>query len=498
MTSLIDDVRALLEEAAAAFSGSAGAPAVEAARGRLDEPLRVALAGKVKAGKSTLLNALLGEELAPTDASECTRVVTWYVDGHTYRVTLEPADGPGTSVPFTRDGGAIEVDLGGADPAELSRLVVEWPLAPLRTMTLIDTPGIDSLSVDVSARAKAFLAPDNDQPTAADAVVYLMRHLHAGDVRFLETFHDDAVARATPINAIGVLSRADEIGVARPDAMDAARRIADRYRRDENIRRLCQTVVPVAGLLAQTGASLRQDEFRALGLLAAMPEEQRQAALLSVDRFRSETLRVGLTPEERDHLLDRFGLFGIRLATAILAEGEATTAPQLAEQLVAASGLPELKAVLASQFTARRDVLKARAGLLALEAVLAEHPVGDAERLSGEIERIEAGAHEFAEVRLLNVLRTRDLGLDDDDLSEAERLLGGEGSAPGTRLGLGSGSGEDLEAAALEALSKWRRRAEHPFTPRETSDACQVVARTCEGLIAGLSASAADRSGGDL
>ena len=48
---------------------------------RLDEPLRVAIAGKVKAGKSTLLNALVGEQVAPTDAGECTRVVTWYRDG---------------------------------------------------------------------------------------------------------------------------------------------------------------------------------------------------------------------------------------------------------------------------------------------------------------------------------------------------------------------------------------------------------------------------------
>ena len=36
----------------------------------------------------------------------------------------------------------------------------------------------------------------------ADAVVYLMRHLHAGDVRFLESFHDRDVARATPVNTI--------------------------------------------------------------------------------------------------------------------------------------------------------------------------------------------------------------------------------------------------------------------------------------------------------
>ncbi|MDN5750703.1 MAG: dynamin family protein, partial [Pseudonocardia sp.] len=44
---------------------------LQAQLARLDEPLRVAIAGKVKAGKSTLLNALVGEQVAPTDAGEC-------------------------------------------------------------------------------------------------------------------------------------------------------------------------------------------------------------------------------------------------------------------------------------------------------------------------------------------------------------------------------------------------------------------------------------------
>ena len=42
--------------------------------------------GKVKAGKSTLLNALVGEQIAPTDAGECTRIVTWYRDAPVPRV----------------------------------------------------------------------------------------------------------------------------------------------------------------------------------------------------------------------------------------------------------------------------------------------------------------------------------------------------------------------------------------------------------------------------
>src|SRR2546422_847347 len=92
--TLVQRVAALLVSARGAVAGSPAEDDVLAIERRLHEPLRVAIAGKVKAGKSTLLNALIGEQLAPTDAGECTRVITWYQDGPTYRVTVEPHDGP--------------------------------------------------------------------------------------------------------------------------------------------------------------------------------------------------------------------------------------------------------------------------------------------------------------------------------------------------------------------------------------------------------------------
>ena len=85
---LLQDVRDLLDAAVRGYAGTPGEARLRAVRERLDEPLRVAIAGKVKAGKSTLLNALVGEEVAPTDAGECTTIVTWYRDGTTYRATL--------------------------------------------------------------------------------------------------------------------------------------------------------------------------------------------------------------------------------------------------------------------------------------------------------------------------------------------------------------------------------------------------------------------------
>src|SRR5437660_7380082 len=98
---------------------------------RLDEPLRVALAGTLKSGKSTLLNALVGEEIAPTDATECTRVVTWYEDGHAPAVMLYPPSGAPRPLRIARDEGALQIDLGVPADA-VDRLVVTWPSASLR------------------------------------------------------------------------------------------------------------------------------------------------------------------------------------------------------------------------------------------------------------------------------------------------------------------------------------------------------------------------------
>src|SRR4029453_9215077 len=149
---VMGDLMALLADARASAPDPGAADAVDEIAGRLSEPLRVAIAGKVKAGKSTLLNALVGDQLAPTDARECTRVVTWYRDAHTYRVVAFAKNGSSRQCPFRRRDNDLEVDLGGLPVEELDRLVVWWPSARLAELTLIDTPGIGSISTDLSAR----------------------------------------------------------------------------------------------------------------------------------------------------------------------------------------------------------------------------------------------------------------------------------------------------------------------------------------------------------
>jgi dynamin family protein len=464
---------------------------------RLDEPLRVAIAGKVKAGKSTLLNGLVGELIAPTDAGECTKVVTWYRDAPSPRVVSYPDDGDPRPLPIRRDNGALAVELRGMPAERLRKIVVDWPSQSLRGVTLIDTPGIGSMSVHSSRRTLAMLTPDDDSPAEADAVIYLMKHLHAADAEFLESFRDQGVARASSVNTIAVISRADEVGGGRIDAMLSARRIARRYRTEPALRGLCQTVLPVAGLLAATGRTLRQAEFTTLASLAAAPREEMDDVLLSTHRFlRSDKVAAlaELSYERRKELLVRFGIFGLRLSMMYVRQGR-DSSPALAAELVRASGLHELQDVLAVQFAQRRDLLKARSGLLAVERVLDSGPgVGhradpaEAKALAAEVERIGSGAHEFVELRLLSALRCGDVVLPDAESETAQRLLGGQGVAPAQRLALGTTASDgEVRATALRELHSWRRRAEDPFADRAAVRTYRAVARTCEGLVTSTS-----------
>ena len=270
------------------------AGATERVRVRLEQPLRVALAGSVKAGKSTLLNAFVGQDIAPTDATECTRVVTWYRGGTTPTVTARYDGAESANVAVQRHAGRLTFDLGDLTADRVDRLDVEWPASALAQTTIIDTPGTSSLSKDVSARTLEMLTPEN-AVSGADAVVYLLRSLSASDVQFLGRIGAHVGGESGPLGVVGVVSRADEVGAGRADAMLSAKEIAARFTAELERTGLCQAVVPVAGLSALGARTLRQSEFAAFEALARVPGEDLQLAMLSADRFAAATARCPWT-----------------------------------------------------------------------------------------------------------------------------------------------------------------------------------------------------------
>jgi hypothetical protein len=483
MTGLSARVRELLADATAAYHGRPGQRRLLAVADHLDEPLRVAIAGRVKAGKSTLLNALVGRRVAATDAGECTRVVTWYAYGEKAQSIAWLRSRQQRALPLTEKDGSLVPDLGFLRAEDLDRLRVELPTAWLAEMTLIDTPGMGSLSETVGQRTQDFLADDG-----VDAVVYLLRHLHTSDVDFLEVFHDAQASLATPVNAVGVLSRADEIGGGRPDALSQARRVAAGYRRDPRIRGLVHTVVPVAGLLAEAASGLRPDDVDALAALAACDDAVTAPMLLSTTRFVAGDAPVTVSPDVRGRLLGLLGMYGVRLSLDAVRRGAGSIgADELAQILTNASGLPRLRRLLLTQFAERRDVLKADSVLRAIDSTARTDPIPAAPELRRRVERLRAGAHELAEIRLLTELRTGHVPASPEQLSWLERLLGGYGTAAAVRLGLPPDTPTD-EVTAVNAThhARWQRLARNPLTAPELARAATVAVRTCEGIFAAV------------
>lgn len=486
--ALLDRLDSLAEDAERLVVGTELAPVVADVRLRLRRPLRVALAGRTKAGKSTLLNALVGERLAATDATECTRIVTWYRYDLGYAVEAVLRNGERRSLEFDRSAG-LSIRLGALSLGEIDRLEVGWPSSRLAELTLIDTPGLDGTG-DAGARATEALQGDESDSTDAadaDAVVYLMRHLHRRDAEFLEAFDAGSIAIASPVNAVGLLSRADEIGAGRPDALESSARVAERYAADPRVAGLVLTVLPVTGLLAETGATLREDEVAALRQVATLEAVMRDDLLLSVDRFRSRDENP-LAADVREDLLARLGLFGLRLCIRLLQERPAVSAPELAQHLVDASGIRSVESLIRRHFAERADTLKARSALARLRAVAnwaAIQGLPGASTLTAAVERTEAGSAELRQLRLLHLVRARIAELADDERAEVERVLGFGSVAE--RLGEPVGTRvPELRAASLAAIERWRGRAGSPLVDRRTAEAAEGMARAYEGLFTDL------------
>ncbi|WP_436491891.1 hypothetical protein [Actinokineospora sp. HUAS TT18] len=281
---------------------------------------------------------------------------------------------------------------------------------------------------------------------------------------------DHPIARATPVSSIVVLSRADELGGGRIDAMISARQVARRHAKSPELSGLCQDVVAVSGLLALGASTLTADEFTVLDHLGRAPREETEALLLSVDRFTAPGGRI--TPALRADLVTRLGMFGVRMAITLVRRGHRDL-DALAAELVRASGILDLRTSIGANLVDRAPVLRARSALMALDMVLRMEPRPDAASIAADLERVLAGAHDFRELRLLAALRVGRVSFEEDE--EAVCLLGGHGTDPNTRLSL---SGD-----AFDTLLRWRANAEDPRLSDRERRAAAVVARSCEALV---------------
>jgi hypothetical protein len=238
----------------------------------------------------------------------------------------------------------------------------------------------------------------------------------------------------------------------------------------------------MAGLLAETGLTLREDEAASLRALAATAPDELELMLLSAEQL-CDLHTSDLTVEVRRALLDRLGMYGVRVAIEEIRAG-ATTAATLGPKLVARSGLDDLNRVIAEHFLPRARVLQARSALVAIRALAQRLRAADparAEHVDREAERIEAGVVDFARIRAAHLLAGNCTRLSDGERAELERLF--LATTASEALGVPGGTpAPELATAALQVIGRWRERAADPLADPALVEVCETAARTGEAI----------------
>ena len=436
-------------------------------RDRLGEPLRVAIAGRLKAGKSTLVNALIGRRVAPTAVGECTRVVTRFRYGPADRVDVVCRDGQRHSLPLDDDG-MIPQRL-GVPAARVAYVDVTLTSEKLRDLTVVDTPGLASTDTVVSERAADAVgtstapfdadidADSASEVAAAEAVVYVFTQaVRADDVRALEAFRDSSARLAsTPINALGVFGKVDTLVGGAEDPWPVAGPLAEQQA--ALLARTVSDVVPVAALLAETGEAgrLTAADRDALQQLAGLPFEQLRVMLASVDLFRSRPAPI--SAEQRERLLRLLDLYGIGFALAQFAADPQLGTGELVRRLVAASGFPRLRHTLQETFRWRSDAIKAGWALARLERIAGHtRDVRDREILRDGVERLlrEPAYHRLRLLDAAQRVATGTVPLPAAWEQELTRLATSDD--PRWILRLPHAGPDELAAAAVDAANRWR------------------------------------------
>lgn len=448
---------------------------------RLNEPLRVAVVGSTSVGKSTLMNALLGNSVVCTGALETTYNVCRFRYGERPSITVQFQDGTEKTVPFS-DLEKWSVRASNAHNPELQRvreLVIYYPSEILKKIEFVDTPGLNSIYGKDVRNTEEFLAVRGSEDTVyqasqADAVLYAIKDtMSVRDVEILHSYQKPGSA-SSPINSIGVLTRVDINNWKvkhNCSPVEQNRPIANNLIKKPGIQKILFSIYPVCAKPVEGITQMQPQDWDYLDQLVDVNEDNLMELLEDASLFCTlddPEFTEGMgSAIQRKQLFDKLGAYGI--LETVRQRRKGTPREEVRQILCQECGIEEVSDILRSHFGNRTVLIKTQYIFNHLRSVaqkLQAQAAAEADlwyvckNLQNKIDEIHNSMLVLQELRLLQRYYNGQVSFNEEESQELLRLTGENGWNLETRLNATPGSSvEELANLTHKKLLEWRTRA---------------------------------------
>lgn len=478
---------------------------IESMRKRLTQPLKVAVVGFMKAGKSTLMNAILKERVLYTGTVETTYTVTWFKYGNKKGLTIVMKDGSEINAPFEDlEKWTVRKKLSVNPLMDNAKyIIIYYPNEILKTMELIDTPGLFSSYGKDSANTLDFLGLQeadkvtSEEAALADAIIYAFsRGVQGKDAEVLDAFSGADETNSSPINAIGVFTRTDMFWdcAANPEIkpLDAVFDVVEGYKSKPKLKKLLYNILPVSAKLVESASDITDEAWEIMQQLSRIDEDVLLDYLVDANTFAAEEGEdMPVSARDRKMVLDMFTQYGIYAVTKAISKG--VTRDEMVDYLYEQSGVNRVSNLILQHFGNRAYLIKLNYVLMRIEKICRKLKIQSTEnrqiiniceRIIEEIEQIKMDEQAFSELQTLQSYYNGEIKFyNKEDEQQLLQITGEYGGNCEARLGAAEGTSiKELKKIALERSRHWNDMTYDYGVSRQINDAAKVIVRACENM----------------
>lgn len=360
---------------------------VDNALRKLNAPLRLAIVGRTKAGKSTLMNGLLGVSFLPTG----TEVTTYNVNvlHHINRSPLHKEH----VLAHLKDGSEIVVSLQELedlvdnrkpDPNQLRKRIawadvfIDNP--HLLNMDIIDTPGEDdaSHSIEITEKIQNFF---NDAEQRPDVIAYVIRcEVTNKDLEdsfeYLQSINSGEHS-VSALNVVVVYNGTDQLlgeGSVNIDWTVDYRHmgleIIEKCRsRSPQFRKSFSKAFSTAAVYAHAAHALTEHDYEIMRQIANTDISDRFALRFTLDNYKKierfpELQEILPDKAERESLANRLGLYAMRYMVWWLKNNPLATIEELRRALNTYSNVPTLRSYIFNEHFQKLSIFYKASGVI--------------------------------------------------------------------------------------------------------------------------------------